>query len=209
MKKNIFAACAVAFAAVLFTASCGNSSKSPSKEETQEEKYTNKVDVAGCTIARYAENLGYVNLEGAVLLKGEKEIFRADSIAFDKQHNCFKGIKAQGTSLYFPNSGATFFVLQNYALSPDGSVIVAKKTNDEYDRALWGAYDTTAAEAPAIVKNDNEKIILLESGGFYIPYENGSWLRLDAKGEGVAQMAAAQMKRLKGFDPKAEVQVLK
>lgn len=207
MKKIIFAACA----AVLFVA-CGNNSSSnnASQEETQESKYTNKMTVSDCTIAHYEEDLGYVQLSGMVLLgKDDKEVFRADSIAFDTEHKCFKGITSQGTSLYFPKSGAKFFVLQNYALSADGSVLLAKKNNDEYERALWGAYNTTAAEAPTIVKNDNEKIVLLESGGFYIPYEGGSWLKLDAKGEGVSQMTTSQMRKLKGFDPKAEVQILK
>lgn len=233
MKKIAFAAFMAV--AVLLTASCGKTSgtNGSSVEETavQGTKYTITKEITsdkakygvkvgntqtiensyesmtyfhGFFIADYISDLGGTILSERVLLdpKNGKTVMTSDTITYCEE-GYFIGKMRDKTDVYFPETGVGFYALDGYAIS--GNVILAKGYED------WGAYTTSN---DTILGPHYKQIILLEKGKErqYLIQEDGVWLRLNAQGEAIAQVSAAEMKKLKkqgGWQKDAGAFVLK
>ncbi len=237
MKKIMFTAFAAVVSVAVFTA-CGNGSSSASKvseekvngtayviTKTMDETgkvifgvkrgetqvipnhYASMSYTRGYFLADYDDTMAGVNLKGKTLLDPQsgEAVITCDSISFNEEGGYFLGqSKQSGTALFYPESKVGFYALRDYVIS--GSIVLAKTYEG------WGAYRNTAPNDTIIAPNDYAKMVLLDDGKkveFLVPYEKGSWLKLDAKDEGVELLTARQAGKLKGWQRDAEAFVIK
>lgn len=219
MKKNVYAAF-IAVAAVFFAAGCGKTSGTGSRVEettvqgtkyiitkeitsdkakygvkigdtqTIENLYENMTYFHGLFLADYLNDLGGAILSETVLLNPEngKILMTDDTITYCEEEGYFIGKMRDKTDLYFPKTGVGFYALNDYVIS--GDIILSKGYED------WGAYTTSN---DTILGPHYKQIILLEQGKerYYLITEDGVWLKLNAQGEAIAQVSAAELRKFK------------
>lgn len=215
--KKFFNAAIFMVAAVLVIASCGKTSENRSQvEETKvqgteykitkeiisdkaqygvkigdkqtiQNSYDSMSYLQGYFIADCVNDIGGITLAEKVLLnpKNGKTLMTDDTITYCED-GYFVGKTDDKTNLYFPKTEVGFYALSDYVVA--GNVILTKGYKD------WGAYTTSN---DTILGPNFKQIILLEKSRQYLIQQDGVWLKLNEKGEAIAQVSAAELKKLK------------
>ena len=234
MKKfNLFAAIA---ACIVFVSSCGNSSKkeeqvvstpvkgteyaitstkvegkvkygiSKNNQQVVDNKFIAMSYNNGMFVGKFYEKLGRSEISSDDLIDPEtgKTVIQGESVQF-KDGYFVATSGAEGNhrySLYFPDTKKSFNALaEGYVLKDN--ILISKV----YDG--WGAI-TTANDT--LLVPDNRKLALLETakGNYFLYYDEGRWVKINAKREGdyVSAAELKQLKKLSGWSDTKEAFVV-